>query len=89
MKLEINDSVKFTHGFIFQKTMECLIGDELKDKSENPFPNTTRIKLSHISQKKKNYEQPDKEGPPSKKKCSIKKDSHCMLPTPLCGIFFY
>ena len=32
-----------------------LVGDVLKDKSENPFPYTTRIKLSHISQTPQKY----------------------------------
>ena len=56
MKLEINDSVEFTLGFIFhKKNHKMLVGDELKDKSENPFPYTTRIKLSHISQTPQKY----------------------------------
>ena len=56
MKLEINDSVEFTLGFIFhKKNHKMLVGDELLDKSENPFPYTTRIKLSHISQTPQKY----------------------------------
>ena len=56
MKLEINDSVEFTLGFIFhKKNHKMLVGDVLKDKSENPFPNNSRIKLSHISQTPQKY----------------------------------
>ena len=56
MKLEINDSVEFTLGFIFhKKTHKMHVGDVLKDKSENPFPYSSRIKLSHISQTPQKY----------------------------------
>ena len=39
----------------FIKNHRMLVGDELKDKSEIPFPYTTRINLSHISQTPQKY----------------------------------